>query len=129
MTDFSVIPQTVIGWARYDAIHTFGTAISASGAVPNLYIYGVLVFAYGDDIWGTNKVINNFASVITIENEAVVMVWNQAAGNTNYVQDTSTDIIVLPIAASAVWTKLGDNEVLGIRYANGGNSGVVVVNN
>jgi hypothetical protein len=56
----------------------------------------------------------------------VVIAWDSAAGNTQYDVNTTTDIIKLPLGATAVWNRIGSDN--GIAYSYSGNTGFIVLN-
>ena len=89
-------------------------------------ISGGFVFAYGTTITSTNTYggaiyLNGSSTPApTIGGNAVICVWNQAAGTTTYSEGTSTDLVT-NTGASVTWAKSGSQD--GISYANATNSG------
>lgn len=91
-------------------------------------VSGGVVFAYGTAISGENNVINlpNVTGGFTAPTgNGVVIAWNQDAGTTTYDGGSSTDLIVSPEGALAIWEK--NSGVMGISYSYSTNSGFIAV--
>ena len=104
-------------------IATTGNAIFASGDNSMVSVSDGLVFNYSDAVSGVIYSLNNPSCFTGATDAGVVIGWNQAAGNTTYIQGTTTDISQSPASATVVWDKSGTS--FGISYANGTNTGFI----
>ena len=84
-------------------------------------ISGGIGFAYGTTV--TNVIDGPFT--VPPVNNAVMVAWNKAAGNTAYTAGTSDDIYKLPATATAVWAKQGSDN--GISVTSGTNTGFIPI--
>ena len=100
-----------------------GYAIHCSNANANLTIGGTAtIFAWGEDV---DDVINHNGSSYSIDDDALVVAWNEDAGTTTYTALTSDDIFIDPTTATAVWSN--QNTEAGIAYSNGTNNGFIAI--
>ena len=122
-------------------------AIAYSGVNSVITISGGFIFSYAK---GTvqpkgqfdspgDHVIEGFSSTVTVGGDAVVCAWNRAAGNTEYADGSTEDLIVSPSGATAKWGiysgRLKDHAIFGmepakrdgISYANGANTGFFLI--
>jgi hypothetical protein len=97
---------------------TEGKAVYQNNA---LNLTGGAVFAYG-----TSDADVITGSYMATGGNGIILAWNQAAGNTTYTDGTTTDIYKSTGGAStATW--LTQEGKVGINYANGANTGFVVI--
>ena len=98
-----------------------GYAVRFNNASADLTINGTAtLFAWGDDI---DSVINHSGSY-SIDDDAVVIAWDEAAGETIYERTTDDDLISIP-ANSVMWENVYGKS--GISYFNNANVGFIEV--
>jgi len=98
-----------------------GYAVHFNNASADLIVNGTAtLFAWGEDM---DDVINHSGSY-TIDDDAVVIAWNEAAGNTTYTIGTDDDLFSDPVDC-VIWDLV--EELSGISYSNGLNEGFIEV--
>jgi|GEM_PF-2975667 FOG: Glucan-binding domain (YG repeat) len=103
-----------------------GLALHAKGASSAVNVSGGVVFAHGTSISDDVIVLSsNPGGFSDPTGDGVVLAWNQAAGVTEYLENTATHITKLPAEATASWQKIGNEH--GIAYTNGGNSDLLAL--
>jgi hypothetical protein len=104
--------------ASTGAISISGGTISAENGTAVINNRTGTVVIAGASVTASTKIANTNAA-------GTVVHWNKDAGNTEYHLLSSEDISVLPTTATAMWlNKDGDT---GIDYANGANTGFIVI--
>jgi hypothetical protein len=98
---------------------TTGKAIYNDGPTAAV-LTGGLAFAYGTAF---TDVVSGACDTLTYF--PVIIAWNQAAGHTSYRPGQTTDIESWTAAATAVWANDGTDS--GIDYANGSNTGFLIL--
>ena len=114
-----------------DAIHSIGATLISGGIMlskssravfsSNLSISGnSILFSYGTAVTDVIRCYN-----CTQSGNSVIAAWNKAAGITQYMSNTNTDIFKLPESATAVWTK--EDDISGISITNDANTGFIPI--
>lgn len=86
--------------------------------IDNLTITGGTIFFYGTEM-------NVYEYSLAQSGDSVIIVWDQSIGTTQYDIGSSTDLVVSPATAPVTWIKQDD--VSGISYAKGSNTGFLAV--
>ncbi|MDR1068217.1 MAG: hypothetical protein LBL36_03095, partial [Clostridiales Family XIII bacterium] len=98
----------IVSAVNSEAIRTYSGTINITDG---------LVFAYGDAILGSGKVIYMYSGSPTITSPGVVIAWDEASYDAPYeFGDDTTDIIKYGSDVTAYWSKKGGEN--GITYEN-----------
>ena len=100
---------------------TSNYAVSFADATANLTINGTAtLFAYGEEI--DDVIFHN--GTYSIDDDAVVIAWDETAGETSYIIGTDSDLVSIP-ANCATWNLV--EQLSGITYSNGLNEGFIEI--
>jgi hypothetical protein len=98
-----------------------GDAIYIHSANSGLVVNGTaVVFAYGNNI---GDVITNNSGSTNIDDDAVIIAWNESAGTTQYIQGNNNDLFWTPSTATVSWDLVQSNS--GISYNKNNNTGFI----
>ena len=131
---------TVISNNRYASIHSVSGSVEVTGgvvcAISEYAIYahkvlvtGGIVFGIGRSVTGDDgteaaiRYDSGGSAIIGVT--GIVCAWGKPETPATYTEGLSTDLIVTPVDARAVWGKIGSQS--GINYKNGSNSGFLPI--
>jgi hypothetical protein len=114
-------------------VNVFGGLIKAANG-DAIYIHSTnsglvlngksVVFAYGNNI---GDVITNNSGSSNIDDNAIIIAWNESAGTTQYIQGNNNDLFWTPLTTIVSWDLVQSNS--GISYNKNNNTGFIPIAN